>query len=186
MIPQPYFEDDLPNPLSEYGKSKRDSEIAVRDNSPNYMLVRTSWLYGINGNNFIKWLVKETIKKKNRVIRLIGDQFGSPTWTYRLAMQIRELLQKDGRGTYHATSEGYCSFIDYGRYVLERLGLKATIEECKMKDLKRPAKRPSNCILENRRLKKQGINLMVDWKSDVDTFLDMWGERIIREAEDKK
>jgi len=186
MLPQPYFEDDFPNPISRYGKSKKDSEIAVRDNSPNYIIVRTSWLYGLHGNCFIKWLIGSALSKKKEAIRLVEDQFGSPTWSYRVAMQINELLEKDCRGTYHATAEGYCNFVEYGTYVLDRLGLKAEVVPCKMEQLNRPAKRPANCLLENRRLKKQGINFMVDWKADVDTFLDTWGDNLIKEAEEKK
>lgn len=186
MLPQPYFEDDFTNPVSAYGKSKRDSEVAVRDNSPNYMLVRTSWLYGKNGKNFIKSIVSKAVNEKDSVLTVVNDQFGAPTWTYRLALQIKEMLLRDCRGTYHATSEGFCSFYDYAKHILDKLNIKAVVEPCKMKDLNRPAARPANCILENRRLKKRGINILPDWKEDLDEFLKKWGEKIIKEAESQK
>jgi dTDP-4-dehydrorhamnose reductase len=185
-FPQPYFEDDAPNPLSAYGKSKMESEKAVRENAPNYIIVRTAWLYGIHGNNFIKSIVKQAAKKKPKVLKVVDDQFGSPTWTYRLALQIKELLHHDGKGTYHATSEGYCSRLECAEFIIKKLGLKAKVEPCSMKDLPDAAKRPYNCLLENRLLKKQGLSVMPDWKEDLDTFLEKFGEGLIKEAKEIK
>ncbi|MCK4790404.1 MAG: dTDP-4-dehydrorhamnose reductase [Desulfobacteraceae bacterium] len=186
MMPQPYFEDDTSNPVSAYGKSKVDSEVAVRENSPNYIIVRSAWLYGINGKNFIKSILTQAIRKKPKIIRVADDQFGSPTWTYRLALQIRELLLNDGRGTYHATAEGYCARFEYAKYVLDKLDIKASVEPCSKKNLQGAARRPANCLLENRLLKSQGINVMRNWKKEVDIFLKKFGEELIKEAKTKK
>lgn len=183
IIPQPYFEDDTPNPLSAYGKSKMESETAVRENSPNYIIVRSGWLYGLNGNNFVKSFLSQGKRKETKSIRVANDQFGSPTWTYRLALQIRELISHDGRGTYHATAEGNCSRSDCAEFVLKKLDLKASIEPCSMRDLECSVIEPGNCLLENRLLKKQGINIMVNWKEDMDAFLDEYGETLIKEVE---
>ena len=182
-IPQPYFEDDSLNPLSAYGRSKLESEIAVRENSPNYVIVRTSWLYGITGKCLIKTIIDHAVHKKDVVLRLVDDQIGSPTWAYRLALQIREILNVDGVGTYHATSEGYCTPFELGLFLIEKLGLGVSIEPCKLKDLARPARRPANCLLENRLLKQQGINVMVDWKEDLNAFLDVSGEQLLKTTE---
>ena len=186
MIPQPYFEDDPPNPLSVYGKSKLDSETAIRENSPNFIILRTAWLYGINGKNFVKSILTQALQEKTKVLRVVNDQFGSPTWAYRVALQIREFLNYDGRGTYHATAEGYCSRFEYASYILNKLGIKASIETYSMKDSQALAKRPTNCLLENRLLKKQGISVMRNWKEDLDTFLEKFGDQLIKEAEMQK
>lgn len=182
IIPQPYFEDDSLNPLSAYGKSKMDSEVAVRENSPYYIIVRTGWLYGINGKNFIKSILAQALKKKRPVLKVAYDQFGSPTWAYRLALQLKELIDNEGRGTYHATAEGYCSRAEYAEYILKKLEIKATIEPCSMKEFRGVAKRPANCLLDNRLLRKQGINVMRDWKKDLSFFLDKFGDDLIKEA----
>ncbi len=182
IIPQPYFEDDSLNPLSAYGKSKLDSEVAVRENSPYYIIVRTGWLYGINGKNFIKSILAQALKKKRPVLKVANDQFGSPTWAYRLALQLKQLVDNEGRGTYHATAEGYCSRAEYAEYILKKLEIKATIEPCSMKDFRGGAKRPANCLLDNRLLRKQGINVMRDWKKDLGFFLDKFGDDLIKEA----
>lgn len=179
-MPQPYFEDDPLDPLSAYGKSKVESEVAVRENSPNYAILRTGWLYGANGKNFIKSIAIRALQKKP--IRAATDQFGSPTWTYRLARQIKALIGGEGRGTYHATSEGYCTRYDYALYVLRKLKLDVPVEASSLKDFGGVAHRPKNCLLENRLLRHQGINLMVDWKKDLESFLDRFGKKILAEA----
>lgn len=186
LQPQPYFEDDTPNPLSAYGKSKTESETAVRENSPNYIIMRTGWLYGVKGKNFVKSIVTQAAKKKGKILKVANDQVGSPTWSYRVALQIKKLLEVDGRGTYHATAEDYCSRFECAEYIVKKLGLKASIEACRMKNFKGAAKRPANCILENRLLKKQAINVMLNWKEDLETFLEKFGEDLIKEAKARK
>jgi len=182
-IPQPYFEDDQPGPLSAYGKSKVDSETAIRENSPNFIILRTSWLYGLKGKNFVKSIITKALQDKTKILKVVDNQFGSPTWAHRVALQIKGLVDNVKRGTYHATAEGYCSRFEYAKYILEKLDIKTSIEGCSMKDSRGLAKRPLNCLLENRLLKKQGINIMRNWKEDLDTFLDRFGDRLIKEAE---
>jgi dTDP-4-dehydrorhamnose reductase len=179
-IPQPYFEDDPVDPVSAYGRSKVESEVAVRENASNYIIIRTGWLYGYNGNSFINSILKNSVTKKK--IKVIEDQVGSPTWTYRLALQIKELLKTDAKGTFHTTSEDYCSRADYARHILKYMKIKTPIESCKMNDFKQAAKRPKNCILENRLLKKIGINIMQDWKTDLDSYLEQYGKELLKQV----
>ncbi len=187
-IPQPYFEDDPGDPLSAYGRSKMESEVAVRENSPNYIIVRTGWLYGINGENFITSILKNVLSQKGRkkTLTVVDDQFGSPTWTYRLALQIKELIKSDTKSTFHATSEGYCTPLEYAKHVFKKLKVKVSLEPSSLSDYQQPAKRPSNCILENRLLKKQGTNIMPHWKEDVNAFLDRYGQVLVKQARAKK
>lgn len=181
-VPQPYFEDDPTEPISAYGKSKLESEVAVRENSPNYIIIRSGWLYGIKGTNFITSILVNTLSKKKRTLQVVNDQFGSPTWTYRLALQIKELIKIDAKGTYHVTSEGYCSPFEFAQHVFKKLRLKISLEPSRLNDYPQAAKRPANCILENRLLKKEGINVMLDWKEDVDAFLDQFGKDLVKRA----
>jgi len=185
-VPQPYFEDDPLDPLSAYGRSKMESEVAVRENAPDYVIIRAGWLYGRNGSNFISSLLTNVFSKKKKLLKVVDDQYGSPTWTRRLAEQIEELIKHDIKGTFHVTAEEYCSRLEYAQYILEKLNIHVPIEPCKLSDYPQPAKRPQNCILENRLLKKQGINLMQNWKSDVETYLDQFGEALIKEAKNAK
>jgi dTDP-4-dehydrorhamnose reductase len=181
-LPQPYFEDDATDPLSAYGKSKTDSEVGVRENAPNYVIVRTGWLFGINGKNFIHSLLNNALNKKVKPLKVINDQFGSPTWTHRVALQIRELLKYDAKGTFHASSEGYCTWFDFAKIILKKLKLKVSLEPISLADYPQVAKRPVNCILENRLLKKQGLNLMQEWEQDVKTYLHQFGSELVKRA----
>ncbi|OPX40247.1 MAG: hypothetical protein B1H13_07990 [Desulfobacteraceae bacterium 4484_190.3] len=143
---------------------------------------KLGWLYSRGGSNFIKAILSAALKLRNSALKVVDDQFGSPTWTYRVAHQIEALLNRGGRGTYHATSEGFCSKFEWAAFVVEKLGLKVPVEPCKTEDFPTPARRPVNSILENRLLKKQGINVMRDWKEDLNEFLDLYGEDLIKEA----
>jgi len=184
-VPQPYFEDDPLDPLSEYGRAKMESEMAIRENASNYLIIRTGWLYGTDGENFVKSVVAQALnKKKAKKIRVPDDYFGSPTWSYRLAEQIRELIKVDGKGTLHATAEGYCSSYEAAAMVVDKLNLKSTLEACRLRDLHKKAKRPANCILENRELKKNGLNMMKPWQDDLSLFLDRYGEELIKQAKE--
>lgn len=186
MVPQPYFEDDTPNPLSAYGKSKMESEVAVRENSPNHIIVRSSWLYGLHGNNFVHSIIRQAMDKRKKTLVVVNDQFGSPTWTYRVALQIKELIHADSRGTYHATAESYCTRFECAAHVVKKLNLKATLEPCRIEDLPAKAKRPVNCLLENRLLKKQGINIMSHWKEDLELFLEKYGDALMKKVQSQK
>jgi dTDP-4-dehydrorhamnose reductase len=93
-IPQPYFEDDPLDPISVYGKTKMESEIAIKDNLSDHLIIRSGWLYGSQGDNFVKSLVSDALNKKGRKsLKIPSDQYGSPTWAYRLALQIRDLIR---------------------------------------------------------------------------------------------
>jgi len=181
VVPQPYFEDDVANPMSGYGRLKRDSEIAVRENAPYHVIIRTGWLYGKNGSNFLKAMIQKAIHHKEQSLKIPVDQIGSPTWSRTLAHQIAEIVERQARGTYHASAEGFCSLYDFAERLFRRLELNVNLEP--VKGSENPLKMPLNAILENRFLKKQGINLMEDWDKDLDHFIDLHGEDLIHEAE---
>jgi len=115
---------------------------------------------------------------------VVNDQYGSPTWSYRLALQIDRLIDAGMPGTYHATSEGYCTWYQLAADFLRRMGVRHKVMPCTTQEYPTPAVRPANCILENRRLKELGLNLMEEWRSDVTQFVAKFRERLINEAED--
>jgi dTDP-4-dehydrorhamnose reductase len=180
--PEPYLEDDEPNPLSNYGRTKLEGERAVIQATDRHVILRTAWLYGVRGQNFLKTMLVLALKKPEEKIRVVNDQFGSPSWSYRLALQIEKLIQVKGHGVYHATSEGHCTWYELAKGFLETIGVPHALIPCATKDYPTPAPRPRNSILENRRLKEQGINVMPHWQKDLDQFVSMFGERLIREA----
>ena len=182
-LPQPYFEDDPMAPLSFYGQTKMESEMAVKQNARNYIIIRSGWLYGIRGESFLKKIINLALKKGQEPIPVVNDQFGSPTWSYRLAQQIKVLIDNSKDGVYHATAEGYCSRYEWAKYLLEKMEMKTPVIPCSSKEYPSPATRPVNSILENRQLKVEGVNIMHHWQRDLDIFIDTYGERLLKGEE---
>jgi dTDP-4-dehydrorhamnose reductase len=182
-LPQPYFEDDPMLPISYYGQTKMESEMAVKQNADNYIIIRSGWLYGVTGENFIKRIVRSALRRGQEGIRVVNDQFGSPTWAYRLAQQIKVLIDKGKEGVYHATAEGFCSRHEWAKYLLDRMEIKTRVTPCSSNEYPTPATRPMNSILENRQLKMEGLNLIPHWRRDLDNFLDKYSAGLLAEIE---
>lgn len=182
-LPQPYFEDDPMAPLSFYGQTKMESEMAVKQNARNYLIIRSGWLYGIRGDSFLKKIIRLALEKGQEPIPVVNDQFGSPTWSYRLAQQIKVLIDNRKDGVYHATAEGYCSRYEWAKYLLEKMEMKTPVIPCSSTEYPSPATRPVNSILENRQLKVEGVNIMHHWQRDLDIFIDTYGERLLKGEE---
>jgi dTDP-4-dehydrorhamnose reductase len=181
-IPEPYVEDDELNPLSYYGMTKLEGERLVRASTDRHIILRTAWMYGVNGHNFLKTMLKLAIKNPKNEIKVVRDQYGSPTWSHRLVLQITKMIDKNCQGTYHASAEGYCSWYELAKYFLEKMGVPHAVVPCSSDAYPTPAIRPQNSILENRRLKKMDINIMAHWQDDLDRFIAGFREQLINEA----
>ncbi|MBW2332445.1 MAG: NAD(P)-dependent oxidoreductase, partial [Deltaproteobacteria bacterium] len=183
-LPQPYFEDDPTSPLSCYGLTKMESEMAVKQNTPHYIIIRAGWIYGVRGDSFLKQILQLAMKKDQKSIYVVNDQIGSPTWSYRLAQQIKVLIDNRKEGVYHATSEGYCSKYEWAKYFLEKMEITIPVLPCASEEYPTPAIRPLNSILENRQLKLEGLNIMPYWQKDLDIFIDKYGKRLLKGEEE--
>lgn len=179
--PEPYMEKDPPNPLSTYGKSKQAGDEAAQAIA-NHLIVRTAWLYGLGGGNFLKTMLRLAVTNPKQTIRVVDDQHGSLTWSHRLAQQIAALLEGDLSGIIHATAEGNSTWYTGARYFLDAMGVEYSMAPCTTNQYPTPAVRPANSILENSRLKTEGINIMVDWKKDIDLFVSRHRDELLREA----
>ncbi len=120
-VPEPYVETDVPNPISYYGITKLEAEEAIKRTTNQYIIIRTAWLYGISGHNFLKTMLKLSLRSSDNKIKVVNDQFGSPTWTYRLALQIERLMETNYRGIFHATAKGYCTWYELAVYFLKKM-----------------------------------------------------------------
>lgn len=166
-------ETDPPGPISEYGRSKLAGEQAVMEvcgDSPAYAILRTAWLIGVNGGNFLKTMLRLTRENPGKSFNVVADQYGSPTWSHTLARQIRAVVEQRAAGIFHATSEGYCSWYDLACAFLDALGEAHCFVPCTTEEFPTPTQRPANSILENRRLKELGINRFEDWKTELNHF----------------
>ena len=181
-VPEPYVEADPPDPISRYGVTKLAGEQAVLESRAACAVVRTAWLYGIKGRNFLKTVLKLALQNPERPLRVVDDQFGSPTWSFRLAQQILQIVEAGARGVFHATAEGHCSWYALADRFLTAMGIACRIEACTSAEFPRPAARPRNSILENTRLKSAGLHLMRDWQADLDEFVGQHRSELVAEA----
>jgi len=166
---RPYREDDTANPQSVYGASKWAGEQAVRAVLPRHLVVRTSWLFGPGGANFV-----DTIAARARAgepLRVVDDQRGSPTFTRDLAEGLLRLVGSGRLGTYHCTNSGACTWYDLAAHVVARAGAGATLERTDTASFPRPAKRPAYSVLGNACFEQATGWRMPPWQDAVDRHL---------------
>jgi len=137
-----YREDDRPNPINVYGQSKLAGEIAVRENSDDFRIIRTSWLYGSHGRNFVDTIL--TLSKQMPVVRVVDDQYGMPTYTVDLAQKTPEILSCSP-GIYHISNNGICSWYEFAQAIIPNA------VPCSTDDFPRKARRPAFSVLINTR-----------------------------------
>lgn len=181
-VPAAYVEDDRTGPISYYGRTKLAGEKAITKWSKQYAILRTAWLYGITGNNFLKTMLRLALNDPEKQIKVINDQYGSPTWSYRLAMQIEKIIEAEGQGIYHATAKGYCTWYELAVFFLNEMNVPHGVIPCTTEEYPTPAVRPTNSILANRQLDKEGIDIMHYWKDDVARFVHFHKKQLINEA----
>jgi len=177
--PQPYFEEDRTAPNTKAGQVKLETEIAILENAMDFLIIRTGWMYHPFGQNFVKVILKKALAEKQPVM-LPSNRYGSPTLSYRVAMQIKRLLDSDARGIYHVTSEGFCNLADCARFIFQCLNITAEVEEYDEDDTNPKEVLPGNWILENKNLKAEFINIMVPWEDDLKTFLQNYGPKLLQ------
>ncbi len=181
-VPKPWHEDDPVEPLSAYGRSKLAGEEAVRQRLQDHLIIRTAWLYGLHGPNFLKTMLRLALSDPGRTLRVVDDQHGALTWSRRLAKQITLLLDSEISGTIHATAAGHCSWYEGARCFLEAMQVPFSIQPCDSSEYPTPAHRPRNSILANTRLQKAGLDRMVAWDEDVVRFAQRHRDRLLAEA----
>lgn len=181
--PTPYLEEAETGPTSAYGRTKLAGETAVFERTDACAILRTAWLYGAHGANFAKTMLRLALADPERVIKVVNDQFGSPTWSWRLAQQIAALLDQFSPGLYHATSEGYCTWYDFASECLTAMKVPFKLEPCSTAAFPTPARRPENSILENANLKKLGINRMGDWRANIMAFVQEHRTHLLKEQQ---
>ena len=179
---QSYTEDDATNPRSVYGATKLAGERPVLDYEHGAVL-RTAWLYGASGPNFLLTMLRLALRQPPPPIRVVNDQVGTPTWSGRLARQIARLLDDFRPGLYHATSQGSCTWYDFAARFLKEMGVPHTLVPITTAEYPTPAKRPRNSILANRNLQRAGMDVMLPWEEDLDTFIRQNRENWIRRVQ---
>lgn len=164
-----YREYDNTDPQTVYGKSKHAGEQLVQTLSSRYYIVRTSWVYGSHGNNFVKTMLKLGAEKPS--LQVVNDQFGSPTYTVDLAYFLEELIQTERYGVYHASNTESCSWFEFAQAIFDYAGLKPELLPCTTEQFPRPAPRPKNSIMEHLSIRTNGLRDLRPWKEALQDFI---------------
>lgn len=159
---RPYLEGDAPAPLNVYGRSKLEGERATRSLAPRWVIIRTAWLYGTHGRNFVKTILGKV--RDGEPLRVVDDQVGSPTYARDLADAVALLLSRGLTGLYHVTSGGACSWYEFAREILCLSGSDLnSLSRISSAELDRPARRPAYSVLENAAWQAAGLPPLRPW-----------------------
>jgi len=166
----PYREYDPVNPLGIYGKSKYAGERLVQSLASRYFIVRTSWLYGRHGSNFVKTMLRLAQDKTS--ISVVSDQIGSPTYSADLAAFLIELTATEHYGIYHASNTGTCSWYEFSQAIFEESGIPMTVLPCTTEQFPRPAPRPKYSVMDHTAIRANGFAELPHWRVSLRRFLE--------------
>lgn len=167
-----YGEDDDPSPLNYYGYSKIEGEKKIRSilGKNNFLIIRTSWLFGPRGKNFVSTIL--SLAKEKPELKIVDDQKGCPTYTRDLARATRTLLEKSARGVFHVTNSGSCNWYDFARYALDCAGFTSyPTKRISSDDLNRPARRPANSMLDTKKFETVTQSKLRPWQDAVKEYV---------------
>lgn len=166
---KPWNEYDERNPLNVYGQTKYEGELAV-EKLKKYFIVRIAWVFGINGNNFIKTMLR--LGKERGKVSVVNDQIGSPTYTYDLSKLVIDMIQTNKYGIYHATNEGLCSWYEFACEIFKQAGLEVEVTPVDSSAFPVKATRPKNSRMNKTELDKNGFNRLPSWQDAVGRYLE--------------
>jgi dTDP-4-dehydrorhamnose reductase len=167
----PLSEEDKLGPKTAYGKTKLEGEKFVQENTKKYFILRTAWLFGINGKNFVKTMIN--LSKKNNVLKVVNDQKGCPTYCYDLAMAIKQLLNSDKYGIYHLTNKGELSWYDFAKKIFELSNITINVKPVSTEEFPRPAPRPHYSVLSNQKWINAGFSPMRNYEDALKDYLSL-------------
>ena len=165
-----YEVDDPKAPLSIYGKTKYEGELAVGELVGKYFIVRTSWAFGRNGGNFVKTMLR--LGKEKERLSVVNDQIGSPTYTEDLARLLCDMVQTERYGVYHATNEGFCSWYVFAKAIMELAGLPCRIVPVSTAEYGAGVQRPLNSRLSKCSLVESGFTPLPKWEDALKRYLE--------------
>ncbi|NMD68817.1 dTDP-4-dehydrorhamnose reductase [Bacillus sp. DNRA2] len=166
---EPYEPEQETDPLGVYGKTKLAGEEFVQQSLNEFFIVRTAWVYGINGHNFVKTMLR--LGEERGEVGVVADQVGSPTYTVDLAAFIIELVQSEKYGIYHASNEGVCSWYEFAEEIFKQAGMNVKVNPLTTDQFPRPAARPSYSVLSKKKNVEQGLTPLRDWKEALSAYL---------------
>ena len=169
---RPWEPDDERHPLNVYGQTKYEGELAVEELLDKYFIVRIAWVFGVNGKNFIKTMLR--LGRERGKVSVVNDQIGSPTYTYDLARLLVDMIQTDKYGRYHATNEGLCSWYEFACEIFKKAGMDH-VEVTPVTSGEFPVKavRPSNSRMSKEKLTENGFERLPSWQDALERYLKL-------------
>lgn len=167
-------ENDERQPLNVYGQTKCDGEKVVEDLLEKYYIVRISWVFGFNGNNFIKTMLR--LGKERGAVSVVSDQIGSPTYTYDLAKLVVDMIVTDKYGVYHATNEGLCSWYEFACEIFKQANIDVQVTAVDSSAFPVKATRPQNSRMSKKQLDVNGFSRLPEWQDALNRYLKVIGE----------
>ncbi|MEZ3469539.1 MAG: dTDP-4-dehydrorhamnose reductase [Schaedlerella sp.] len=168
---RPWEPDDARNPLNVYGESKYQGELAVEEYLDKYFIVRIAWVFGVNGKNFIKTMLR--LAKDHKEINVVNDQTGSPTYTYDLAVLLADMVETEKYGRYHATNEGLCTWYEFAKEIFAQAGVDVKVNPVSSEEFPAKARRPHNSRMDKSRLTQNGFKLLPSWQDALKRYLEV-------------
>ncbi|MCL2889418.1 MAG: dTDP-4-dehydrorhamnose reductase [Eggerthellaceae bacterium] len=165
----PRVEGDRPDPQSAYGRTKLAGELLVQEANPRHFVIRTAWLYGYVGKNFVKTILK--LAREQGFIKVVDDQRGNPTSANDLAYEILRIAATQGFGIYHCTNKGSCSWFDFAAAIVDIAAIDCKKIPCTTAEFPRPAKRPAFSSLRNKHLEDSIGDEMRPWQEALEAYL---------------
>lgn len=165
----PWSEYDERHPLNVYGQTKYEGELIV-EKLQKHFIVRIAWVFGKNGNNFIKTMLR--LGKERGAVSVVDDQVGSPTYTYDLARLVVDMIQTKEYGTYHATNEGLCSWYEFACEIFKQAGMDVKVTPVSSSEFPAKAKRPSNSRMNKSELDTHGFDRLPTWQDALGRYLE--------------
>ncbi|QCJ40984.1 dTDP-4-dehydrorhamnose reductase [Bacillus sp. S3] len=166
----PFDESEQPSPVSYYGLTKYEGEKLVQSKLSEWFIVRISWVFGKNGNNFVKTMLK--LSENHTMLNVVEDQIGSPTYTVDAARLLLDMIQTNQYGFYHATNEGYCSWADFAREIFRLSGKSVIVKSISSEEYPTRAIRPKNSRLSNQKLRIHGFSPLPSWQIALKQYLN--------------
>ena len=171
---RPWIEDDEIGPISIYGKSKLKGEESILEILDKYFIIRTAWLYGINGKNFPKTMLE--LAENHDEVKVVYDEVGTPTYTPDLAKAISQLINTDYFGIYHITNSGSCSWCEFSKYIFEIAKKDVKVIPVTASEFARAASRPHYSVLENKKWVENGFKPLRSYKDAIKEYLELLNE----------
>ena len=166
---RPWEPDDERHPLNVYGQTKYEGELAVEKYLEKYFIVRIAWVFGVNGKNFIKTMLK--LSETHEELNVVDDQVGSPTYTYDLAVLLVDMVESDKYGRYHATNEGLYTWYEFAKEIFRQAGVEVKVNPVTSDMFPAKAKRPKNSRMSKEKLDANGFHRLPTWQDALERYL---------------